>query len=157
MEAGSNFKGLRRVGGGFSAGQSSSANRIQIKYVHRVTSNNAIKNVAKKWRVVSGKAFPFIRKNRHIIAIHRKPHTVLRRFAVQPRTAFSGAPCLKLSVDGYISSVKTAFSQKSPYIVRLAGLSATAGMILGSGFSASTALIIAAISSLRCLACGNPI
>ena len=36
------------------------------------------------------------------IAIHRKPHTVLRRFAVQPRTAFSGAPCLKLSVDGYI-------------------------------------------------------
>ena len=62
MEAGSNFKGLRRVGGGFSAGQSSSANRIQIKYVHRVTSNNAIKNVAKKWRVVSGKAFPFIRK-----------------------------------------------------------------------------------------------
>ena len=35
------------------------------------------------------------------IAIHRKPHTVLRRFAVQPRTAFSGAPCLKLSVDGY--------------------------------------------------------
>ena len=48
VEAGSNFKGLRRVGGGFSAGQSSSANRIQIKYVHRVTSNNAIKNVAKK-------------------------------------------------------------------------------------------------------------
>ena len=37
------------------------------------------------------------------IAIHRKPHTVLRRFAVQPRTAFSGAPCLKLSVDGYIA------------------------------------------------------
>ena len=36
-----------------------------------------------------------------IIAIHRKPHTVLRRFAVQPRTVFSGAPCLKLSVDGY--------------------------------------------------------
>ena len=35
------------------------------------------------------------------IAIHRKPHTVLRRFAVQPRTVFSGAPCLKLSVDGY--------------------------------------------------------
>ena len=76
----------------------------------------------KKWRVVSGKAFPFIRKNRHII-----------------------------------SSVKTAFSQKSPYIVRLTGLSATAGMILGSGFSASTALIIAAISSLRCLDCGKPI
>ena len=36
-----------------------------------------------------------------IIAIHRKPHTVLRRFAVQPRTIFSDAPCLKLSVDGY--------------------------------------------------------
>ena len=36
------------------------------------------------------------------IAIHRKPHTVLRRFAVQPRTVFSGAPCLKLSVDDYI-------------------------------------------------------
>ena len=35
------------------------------------------------------------------IAIHRKPHTVLRRFAVQPRTVFSGAPCLKLSVDDY--------------------------------------------------------
>ena len=36
------------------------------------------------------------------IAIHRKPHTVLRRFAVQPRTVFGDAPCLKLSVDGYI-------------------------------------------------------
>ena len=41
-----------------------------------------------------------------VIAIHRKPHTVLRRFAVQPRTVFSGAPCLKLSVDGY-STVRT--------------------------------------------------
>ena len=55
-----------------------------------------------------------------IIAIHRKPHTVLRRRpgtrkieepffretrAVQRRTAFSGAPCLKLSVYGYISTV----------------------------------------------------
>ena len=39
------------------------------------------------------------------IAIHRKPHTVLRRFAVQPRTVFSGAPCLKLSVDGYTSKL----------------------------------------------------
>ena len=36
------------------------------------------------------------------IAIHRKPHTVLRRLAVQPRTVFGDAPCLKLSVDGYI-------------------------------------------------------
>ena len=35
-----------------------------------------------------------------ILAIHRKPHTVLPR-AIQPRTVFSGAPCLKLSVDGY--------------------------------------------------------
>ena len=35
------------------------------------------------------------------IAVHRKPHTALRRFAVQPRTVFSGAPCLKLSVNGY--------------------------------------------------------
>ena len=35
------------------------------------------------------------------IAIHRKPHTVLRRLAVQPRTVFGDAPCLKLSVDGY--------------------------------------------------------
>ena len=35
------------------------------------------------------------------IAIHRKPHTVLRRFAVQPRTVFSDAPCLRLSVYGY--------------------------------------------------------
>ena len=34
-----------------------------------------------------------------ILAIHRKPHTVLPR-AIQPRTA-SAAPCLKLSVDGY--------------------------------------------------------
>ena len=39
------------------------------------------------------------------MAIHRKPHTVLRRFAVQPRTVFSGAPCLKLSVDGYTSKL----------------------------------------------------
>ena len=38
-----------------------------------------------------------------VIAIHRKPHTVLRRLAVQPRTAFGDAPCLKLSVDGYIA------------------------------------------------------
>ena len=35
------------------------------------------------------------------IAIHRKPHTVLRRLAVQLRTVFGDAPCLKLSVDGY--------------------------------------------------------
>ena len=35
------------------------------------------------------------------IAIHQKPHTVLRRLAVQMRTVFGGAPCLKLSVDGY--------------------------------------------------------
>ena len=35
------------------------------------------------------------------IAIHRKPHTVLRRLAVQKRTVFGDAPCLKLSVDGY--------------------------------------------------------
>ena len=35
------------------------------------------------------------------IAIHRKPHTVLRCLAVQPRTVFDNAPCLKLSVDGY--------------------------------------------------------
>ena len=37
------------------------------------------------------------------IAIHRKPHTVLRRLAVQLRTVFGDAPCLKLSVDGYIA------------------------------------------------------
>ena len=36
-----------------------------------------------------------------LIAIHRKPHTVLRRLAVQLRTVFGDAPCLKLSVDGY--------------------------------------------------------
>ncbi len=36
-----------------------------------------------------------------IITIHRKPHTVLGRLAVQPRTVFGDAPCLKLSVDGY--------------------------------------------------------
>ena len=36
------------------------------------------------------------------IAIHRKPHTVLRCLVVQPRTVFDNAPCLKLSVDGYI-------------------------------------------------------
>ena len=35
------------------------------------------------------------------MAIHRKFHTVLRRFAVQKRTVFSGAPCLKLSVYRY--------------------------------------------------------
>ncbi|MFC2503856.1 MAG: hypothetical protein ACFN4D_07400 [Cardiobacterium sp.] len=44
---------------------------------------------------------PLVRHKAGFIAIHRKPHTVLRRFAVQLRTAFSGAPCLKLSVDGY--------------------------------------------------------
>ena len=35
----------------------------------------------------------------------------------------------RLSRSSGKSSVKTAFSQKSPYIVRLSGLSATAGMI----------------------------
>ena len=40
-----------------------------------------------------------------IIAIHRKPHTVLRRLAVQLRTVFGDAPCLKLSVDGYITGL----------------------------------------------------
>ena len=48
------------------------------------------------------------------IAIHRKPHTVLRRLAVQPRTAFGDAPCLKLSVDGYI--LQTAVQSASQYI-----------------------------------------
>ena len=38
---------------------------------------------------------------RNVIAIPRKPHTVLRRLAVQPRTVFGDAPCLKFSVDGY--------------------------------------------------------
>ena len=37
------------------------------------------------------------------IAIHRKPHTVLRCLAVQLRTVFGDAPCLKLSVDGYMA------------------------------------------------------
>jgi len=35
------------------------------------------------------------------IAIHRKLHTVLRRLAVQKRTVFGDAPCLKLSVYRY--------------------------------------------------------
>ena len=38
------------------------------------------------------------------MAIHRKFHTVLRRFAVQKRAVFSGTPCLKLYVDGDISA-----------------------------------------------------
>ena len=42
-----------------------------------------------------------------LIAIHRKPHTVLHRLAVQPSTAFGDAPCLKLSVDGYNSPKNT--------------------------------------------------
>ena len=46
------------------------------------------------------------------IAIHRKPHTVLRRLAVQKRTVFGDAPCLKLSVDGYIN-LKTLPMPKS--------------------------------------------
>ena len=49
------------------------------------------------------------------IAIHRKPHTVLRRFAVQPRTVFSGAPCLKLSVDGYMLPLHVASFR--PYLL----------------------------------------
>ncbi|MFC2503017.1 MAG: hypothetical protein ACFN4D_03010 [Cardiobacterium sp.] len=44
---------------------------------------------------------PGIRRRLGGIAIHRKPHTVLRRLTVQPRTVFGDAPCLKLSVDGY--------------------------------------------------------
>ena len=35
------------------------------------------------------------------IAIHRKLHTVLRCLAVQMRTVFGSAPCLKLSVYRY--------------------------------------------------------
>ena len=38
-----------------------------------------------------------------------KASTVLRRFAVQPRTVFSGAPCLKLSVDGYTRTPATLY------------------------------------------------
>ena len=45
---------------------------------------------------------------RPFIAIHRKPHTVLRRLAVQPRTVFGDAPCLKLSVDGYMPTSKAS-------------------------------------------------
>ena len=48
------------------------------------------------------------------IAIHRKPHTVLRRFAVQPRTVFSGAPCLKLSVDGYTQGLSLGYFKFIP-------------------------------------------
>ena len=53
------------------------------------------------------------------IAIHRKPHTVLRRFAAQPRTVFSGAPCLKLSEDGYNPDEQTAFPFKIGEIERV--------------------------------------
>ena len=41
------------------------------------------------------------RATKDSIAIHRKPHTVLRRLAVQLRTVFGDAPCLKLSVYRY--------------------------------------------------------
>ena len=47
---------------------------------------------------------PTYAQNHCVIAIHRKPHTVLRRLAVQPRTVFGDAPCLKLSVDGYMTN-----------------------------------------------------
>ena len=39
-----------------------------------------------------------------IIAIPRKPHTALHLLAVQMRTVFVDAPCLRLSVYRYISS-----------------------------------------------------
>ena len=44
-----------------------------------------------------------LRKKRDsgVIAFHRKFHTVLRCLAVQPRTVFGSAPCLKFSVKGY--------------------------------------------------------
>ena len=54
------------------------------------------------------------------IAIHRKPHTVLRRLAVQKRTVFGDAPCLKLSVDGYsidygdVSALFAEIHKKNP-------------------------------------------
>ena len=44
---------------------------------------------------------------------------MLRRFAVQPRTAFSGAPCLKLSEDGYNPDEQTAFPFKIGEIERV--------------------------------------
>ena len=39
---------------------------------------------------------------------------MLRRFAVQPRTVFSGAPCLKLPVNGYTASLPTTKPAGSP-------------------------------------------
>ncbi|MFC2406273.1 MAG: hypothetical protein ACFNTM_01060 [Cardiobacterium sp.] len=39
------------------------------------------------------------------IAILTKPYTALRRFAVQPRTVFSGAPCIELCEYCYIAEL----------------------------------------------------
>jgi len=41
------------------------------------------------------------------IAIPRKPHTALHLLAVQMRTVFVDATCLKLSVEGYTYRVAT--------------------------------------------------
>ena len=53
-----------------------------------------------------------------IIAIHRKPHTVLRCLVVQPRTVFDNAPCLKLSVDGYIAISWVFLSARAAFLWR---------------------------------------
>ncbi|MFC2504357.1 MAG: hypothetical protein ACFN4D_10010, partial [Cardiobacterium sp.] len=57
------------------------------------------RGLSAEWQTAPNTLFSCINS---VIAIHRKPHTVLRRLAVQLRTVFGDAPCLKLSVDGYI-------------------------------------------------------
>ena len=48
------------------------------------------------------------------IAILTKPYTALRRFAVQPRTVFSGAPCIELCEYCYIPACNAPHRKAAP-------------------------------------------
>ena len=60
---------------------------------------------------------PDLRLSAVCIAIHRKLHTVLRCLAVQMRTVFGSAPCLKLSVYRYKSLIMASARQCSAQFV----------------------------------------
>ena len=76
--------------------------------------------LAARTNFLQTRVYIHIKRSSVCIAIHRKPHTVLRRLAVQLRTVFGDAPCLKPPVDGYKwHTVLLALKRKKPLICPL--------------------------------------
>ena len=83
------------------------AHEFNLLFFNGFTTLTPTLSLASQAMLVAARAVPVPQREGDIggfIAIHRKPHTVLRRLAVQPRTVFGDAPCLKLSVDGYTTT-----------------------------------------------------